>query len=93
MYFGAKIERVKWKDLRIKGAVEVARRKIVVSHPKRDNIPFIIFLNVSEVPNGTTAGSKQVGKLRLAVQVPHSQGYDHSSSSKDVIIVWILALM
>ena len=76
MHLRAKIERVKWKDLLIKGAVEVAYWKVVVSRPRRDNIPFIIFLNVSEVPNGTTAGSKQVGILGLAVQVPHGQGYD-----------------
>ena len=58
MHLGAKIERVKWKDLLIKSAVKVADWKVVVSHPRGDNIPCIIFLNVSEVPNGTTAGSK-----------------------------------
>ena len=61
-----------------KSAVKVAYWKVVVSHPRRDNITFIMLLNAGEVPNGTTAGSKQVGILGLAVQVPHSQGYDPS---------------
>ena len=58
MHLGAIIERVKWKDLHIKSAVKVANWKVVVSHPWGDDIPCIIFLNVSEVPNGTTAGSE-----------------------------------
>ena len=45
----------------------------VVSHLRRDNIPFIIFRNVGEVPDGTTAGSKEISVLRLAVQVPYNQ--------------------
>ena len=76
MHFSAKIERVKWKDLRIKGAIKVQYLEAVVSHLQRDHVPFIISFDVSEVSNGTTAGSKQVSILRLAVQVPHSQGYD-----------------
>ena len=69
MYLGAKIERVKWKDLFIESAVEVAYLEVVVSHLRRDNIPCIILLNVSEVPDGTTAGSKEISILRLTVQV------------------------
>ena len=42
MHLGAKIERVKWKDLFIEGAVEVAYLEVVVSHLRRDNIPCIV---------------------------------------------------
>ena len=45
-------------DLVIKGAVEVAYWKVVILHSRGNNISSIIFLNVSEVPNGTKAGSK-----------------------------------
>ena len=38
-------------------------------HPGRDCIALFIFLNVSEVPNGSTAGSKEVRVLVLAVKV------------------------
>ena len=73
MHLGAKIERAKWKDSLIEGTIEVAYLDAVVSHLRRDNIPFIIFRNVGEAPDGTTAGSKEISALRLAVQVPYSQ--------------------
>ena len=76
MHFGAKVERVKWKNLRIKGAIEVAHREVKVSHLSGNNIPFIIFLDVSKVPDGPTAGSKEVCVLGLAVEVSNSQCYD-----------------
>ena len=72
MHLGAKIEWVKWKDLRIKSGVKVANWKVVVSHPWGDDILCIIFLNVSEVPNGTTAGSKKVGISTNNVMILHS---------------------
>ena len=61
MHLGAEIEWVKWVYLVVKCAIEVPNREIVVSHLRRDNIPYPMFRNVCEVPNGTTAGSKKVG--------------------------------
>ena len=83
MCLGAKIKRVKWKDSLIEGAIEVAYLNAVVSHLRRDNIPFITCVvllhgNVGECSDGTTAGSKEISVLRLAVQVPYSQR-DNSS--------------
>ena len=56
-------------NLGIKCAIKVAHREIEISHRGGDHISFIIFFDISEVPYGPTAGSKEVSILRLTVQV------------------------
>ena len=69
VHFGAKVVWVKWLHLCIEGAIEVP-------HLGRNCIAFVIFLNVSEVANGATAGSKEVSILKAAVKVSNSHGDD-----------------
>ena len=91
MHFCAKEKRIKWMNLHIKGAIKVAHREVKVSHFGGDHISFLIFLNVSEVPYGSAAGSKEVSILQLTVQVLDHQCDNAPSSSKVEKIVWILA--
>ena len=73
MYFCAKEKRIKRMNLGIEGAIKLAHREIEISHCGGNHITFIIFLNISEVSYGSTAGSKEVSILRLTVQVLEHQ--------------------
>ena len=76
MNFGAKEKWIKGANLGINGAIKIAHMKIEILHGSGDHISFIIFRNVSEVPNGPTAGRKEVSILRLTGQV-----FDHQSDN------------
>ena len=61
---------------RIEGAIEVSNWEIMVPHLGRNCIALVQFLDVSEVTNGATAGSKKVRVLKAAVKVTNCQGDD-----------------
>ena len=60
MHFNSKILRVKWMNLHVKCAIKVADREVVMLHLPAYGISRLEFLNVSELPNGSTARCKKV---------------------------------
>ena len=82
MHFCAEEKRIKWMHLLIKGAIKFAHWEVEIPHFGGDHITFLILLNVSKVPDGATAGSKEVGILQLTVEV-----LDHQCDNAPVFII------
>ena len=73
VHLDSKIRWVKWMNLLVKCAIKVADGEVVMFHLPGHGISLIQFLNVSEVPNGSTASGKKVSIFQLAVEVVDEQ--------------------
>ena len=94
-HLDSKIRWVKWMNLLVKCVIKVADGKVVMFHLPGHGISLIQFLNVSEVPNGSDpqlAAKRSVYFNRLSRWLTNKIIIRHSSSSKVVRSVWILAL-
>ena len=60
-------------NLLIKSAIKIADRKVIMFHLPGHGVPVIKFLNVSEVPNGSTARGKKVNIFQVAVKMVNKQ--------------------
>ena len=69
VHFDSKILRVKWMNLRVKCAIKVADREVVMLHLPAHGISRFEFLDVSELPDGSTARCKKVSIFQVAVEV------------------------
>ena len=77
----------------VKSSIRVAYGKIVVFHLPSHGIALISLLDVRKATKRSTAGSKKVSIFKFAVEVLTNKVIiRHSSSSKVVKRVWMLAL-
>ena len=60
MHFNSKVLRVKWMNLHVKCAIKVADWKVVMFHLPAHGISRLELLNVSKLPDGSTARCKKV---------------------------------
>ena len=68
VHLNSKVERVKWMHLCIEGTIRIAYRNEVF-YLSSYSISIIAVLNVREVANGATTGSKKVSVIGFAVEV------------------------